>query len=146
MHRLVPGEHALFVGMLDVFGASFRDAQTYGAQRPGAAYVERLLGNPAFLGLVAIEGSKVVGALAAYELPKFERERSEFYIYDLAVCEGHRRRGIATALIEEVRAVARERSAWVVFVQADFGDEPAIALYSRLGRREDVLHFDIPVA
>jgi len=32
-------------------------------------------------------------------------------------------------------------------VQADTGieDEPAIALYSKLGRREDVLHFDIAV-
>jgi aminoglycoside 3-N-acetyltransferase I len=30
-----------------------------------------------------------------------------------------------------------------MFVQADMGDEPAIALYSKLGVREDVLHFDI---
>jgi aminoglycoside 3-N-acetyltransferase I len=28
-------------------------------------------------------------------------------------------------------------------VQADYGDDPAIALYTKLGRREDVLHFDI---
>jgi aminoglycoside 3-N-acetyltransferase I len=31
-------------------------------------------------------------------------------------------------------------------VQADLGDEPAIALYSKLGAREDVLHFDIAPA
>jgi aminoglycoside 3-N-acetyltransferase I len=30
-------------------------------------------------------------------------------------------------------------------VQADYGDDPAIALYEKLGRREDVMHFDIPV-
>jgi aminoglycoside 3-N-acetyltransferase I len=30
-------------------------------------------------------------------------------------------------------------------VQADHGDDPAIALYTKLGTREDVLHFDIPV-
>ena len=146
IHRLVPGDHALFAGMLDVFGTAFRDTQTYGAQRPSAPYVDSLLENPAFLGLVAVEGTRVVGALAGYELPKFERERSEFYIYDLAVSQGHRRRGIATALIEAVRAVAKKRGGWVVFVQADHGDDPAIALYSKLGRREDVLHFDIPVA
>jgi len=28
-------------------------------------------------------------------------------------------------------------------VQADLGDDPAIALYTKLGQREDVLHFDI---
>jgi aminoglycoside 3-N-acetyltransferase I len=31
-------------------------------------------------------------------------------------------------------------------VQADPVDPPAIALYSSLGTREDVHHFDIPVA
>jgi aminoglycoside 3-N-acetyltransferase I len=30
-------------------------------------------------------------------------------------------------------------------VQADLGDAPAIALYTKMGRREDVLHFDIAV-
>jgi aminoglycoside 3-N-acetyltransferase I len=33
----------------------------------------------------------------------------------------------------------------VIFVQADPGDAPAIALYESLGTREDVHHFDIPV-
>lgn len=33
--------------------------------------------------------------------------------------------------------------AYVIFVQADYGDEPAISLYTKLGRREDVMHFDI---
>lgn len=35
--------------------------------------------------------------------------------------------------------------AHVMFVQADAGDRPAIVLYTRLGRREDVLHFDIEI-
>ena len=45
--------------------------------------------------------------------------------------------------IEELQRVARERGAYVIFVQADHGDDPAIALYTKLGVREDVLHFDI---
>jgi aminoglycoside 3-N-acetyltransferase I len=28
---------------------------------------------------------------------------------------------------------------------ADYGDEPAIALYEKVGTREEVLHFDIEV-
>ena len=84
-----------------------------------------------------------MGGLAAYELVKFERETSEVYIYDLAVAEAHRRRGIATALIDRLRAIAFERGAEVVFVQADFEDDAAIALYASLGVREDVHHFDI---
>ena len=37
----------------------------------------------------------------------------------------------------------RALGCYVIFVQADHGDDAAIALYSKLGRREDVLHFDI---
>jgi aminoglycoside 3-N-acetyltransferase I len=42
-----------------------------------------------------------------------------------------------------VREIASRRGAWVVYVQADYGDDPAIALYTKLGVREDVMHFDI---
>ena len=53
---------------------------------------------------------------------------------------------MATALIRHLQAMAAERGAWVIFVQADQGDDAAIALYTRLGTREDVLHFDIAPA
>ena len=46
-------------------------------------------------------------------------------------------------MIAELRKLATARGAYAVFVQADYGDEPAIALYTKLGVREDVLHFDI---
>ena len=42
-----------------------------------------------------------------------------------------------------ISALAAERGIYVIFVQADYGDDPAIALYSKLGTREEVLHFDI---
>jgi len=143
IHRLTPADGAQFAAMLDLFGAVFEEPETYGARRPDAGYIARLLANPGFIALLALEGDAVVGALTAYELPKFEQARSEIYIYDLAVAETHRRRGIATALIAEVRTIARAMGAWVVMIQAD-GDNPAaIALYSKLGRREEVLHFDI---
>ena len=88
----------------------------------------------------------VAGGLAAYELRKFEQERSEIYIYDLAVRQAYRRQGIATALIEHLKRIAAERGAYVIFVQADYGDDPAVALYTRFGHREDVMHVGIPVA
>lgn len=130
-------------GMLTMFGEAFEDVPTYTHAQPDDAYLRGLLGDPSFIGVAALNGEKVVGGLAAYVLRKFEQARSEIYIYDLAVDAAHRRLGVATALIGELKRVARERGAYVMFVQADHGDDPAIALYTKLGVREDVLHFDI---
>jgi aminoglycoside 3-N-acetyltransferase I len=145
VQQLTPADVASMEAMLAMFGEAFDEADTYGGNRPGVAYLQRLLGGDCFIALAALKGIEVVGGIAAYELRKFERQRSEIYIYDLAVAAGHRREGIATALIQELRRIAAVRGAYVIFVQADIGDEPAIALYAKLGAREDVLHFDIAV-
>jgi aminoglycoside 3-N-acetyltransferase I len=141
--RLRADDAALMEAVLDLFESAFEDSENYGSARPSPGYLRRLLAGETFVCLAAVEGDTVVGALAGYELQKFEKERSEFYIYDLAVAETARRRGIATALIEALKPIAASRGAQVIFVQADHGDDPAIALYTKLGRREDVLHFDI---
>ncbi|QNM82555.1 AAC(3)-I family aminoglycoside N-acetyltransferase [Sphingomonas sabuli] len=143
VRRLVPADIRVMQDMSRMFAAAFDEPETY-ARPPRAAYLDRLLGNPGFVALAALHDGEVVGGLIAYELVKYERERSEFYIYDLAVAEEHRRRGIATALIAEVCRIAAANDAEVVFVQADHGDDAAIALYTKLGTREDVMHFDIP--
>jgi aminoglycoside 3-N-acetyltransferase I len=132
-------------GLLAVFGEAFAEPETYGARQPDDAYLARLLAKPQVLVLVALDGATVVGGLIAYELEKLEQARSEIYIYDLAVAEAHRRRGLATGLIGTLGKIAKPRGAWVMFVQADRTDPPAIRLYESLGTREDVHHFDIPV-
>ena len=126
-----------------VFAIAFEDAASYQSSPPSDEYLASLLADPTFIPLAAIGDGKVVGGLAAYVLKKFEQERSEIYIYDLAVLESHRRQGIATGLINELRAIARKIGAYVIYVQADPPDEPAVQLYESLGVREDVLHFDI---
>jgi ribosomal protein S18 acetylase RimI-like enzyme len=132
--------------LLGLFGEVFDERATYTGAQPDDAYLQRLLADDTFIAIGAWQGERAVGALAAYVLPKFEQARSEIYIYDLAVAADHRRQGIATALIMETRRIAAARGAYVIFVQADHGDGAAIALYTRLGAREDVLHFDIPPA
>jgi aminoglycoside 3-N-acetyltransferase I len=146
VHRLMPADVPLLRALNSLFERAFGEPETYGADPPSDAYLRDLLGKEHVIALVALVGEQVTGGLVAYELDKFEQERREIYIYDLAVVEAHRRKGIATALIERLREIAAERGAWVIYVQADYGDDPAIALYDKLGAREEVLHFDIKVA
>jgi aminoglycoside 3-N-acetyltransferase I len=145
VRRLTPADIRLLRALNALFGEAFEDPETYSSEPATDAYLAALLAKEHVIVLAALAAGKVVGGLVAYELEKFERARREIYIYDLAVTEAHRRQGIATALIECLRHFAAVRGAWVVYVQADYGDEAAIALYRKLGTCEKVLHFDIAV-
>jgi len=142
---LGPDDLPMMHEMLGMFGAAFEDPTAYDSARPDDAWLIRLLGSEGFVALAAIADGAVVGGIAAYVLDKFEQARREVYLYDLAVAEPWRRRGIATTLIGDLKRVAAARGAYVIFVQADRGDDPATALYESLGVREEVLHFDIAV-
>ena len=135
--RLTPSDVGLMRSLIAALGDAFNEVQTYSSNKPSATYLVQLLGSDYFIALAAIKNGAVVGGLAAYELRKFEQPRSEIYIYDLAVSEGHRREGIATALIDKLRQIAVTRGAYIIFVQADVRDEPATALYTKLGIREE---------
>ena len=137
IQQLTSDDEALMRSLLGMFGKAFGEAQAYCGNQPAAGYLRQLLASDTFIALAALKNG--------YELRKFEQERSEIYIYDLAVAADHRRQGIATALIRKLQQLAAARAAYVIFVQADVGDAAAIALYSKLGVREDVFHFDIPV-
>jgi aminoglycoside 3-N-acetyltransferase I len=143
--QLTASDVALLKDLLRVFGDAFGDVDAYQGAVPSEDYLQSLLAMPHFIVIVARRGEAVVGGLAAYELQKFERDRREIYIYDLAVAAEHRRKHVATRLINELKQVAKSRRAYVIYVQADRDDAPAIALYVSLGRREDVFHFDIDV-
>ena len=134
---------SLLIDLLAVFADAFEDHESYQSAIPSDEYLNKLLAREDFIPLVAVTDGKVVGGLAAYVLTKFEQERSEIYIYDLAVDEAYRRKGIATGLINKLREIARDIGAYIIYVQADPPDEPAVKLYESLGVREDVFHFDI---
>lgn len=143
IRQLGPDDLADMRALNAIFGAAFDDPDTYRSDAPGDDWLRRVLGRPHVIVLVAETDGRITGGLVAYEMEKLEQARSEIYLYDLAVDMAHRRQGIATALIRRLGAIAHQRGAWVVFVQADPPDAPAVALYDKLGLREEVLHFDI---
>ncbi|HSE61648.1 MAG TPA: GNAT family N-acetyltransferase [Candidatus Saccharimonadales bacterium] len=116
------------------------------SKMPSHDYLQSWLRNPDNVALVAQEGDNVVGGIVAYTLHKFEQERSEIYIYDLAVSRNQQRRGVGRQLVAEVCKIAKRQDSWTVFVQADEGDE-AIKFYESLNPTENLKtrNFDLPL-
>jgi aminoglycoside 3-N-acetyltransferase I len=79
IHQLTRDDHTLMTSLLAVFGEAFGELETYVGNRPNAGYLQQRLGSDCFIALVALKNGEVVAGIAAYELKKFEQERSEIY-------------------------------------------------------------------
>jgi aminoglycoside 3-N-acetyltransferase I len=86
--QLTSADVARLKDLLRVFAEAFGEVDTYQHCVPSDAYLTRLLEKEHFIAIVALQGNEVVAGLAAYELDKFEQERREIYIYDLACWRG----------------------------------------------------------
>lgn len=136
-----------FRHLLGVFARVFEEPETYHQHLPDDAYLRDFLDNESHHVLVALDESEtVIGGLVAYELQKFEQNRKEIYVFDLAVDVAFQRYGIATQLFGELKKLARQRGAYLIFVQADAVDEGAVAFYRSIASSElNARHFEIQV-
>ena len=142
-HRLRQNDISDMRALLSVFADAFEMDEEYLNAQPGNDYLQTRLSAPHFITLVAKKEDEIIGGLCAYVLDKFEQQRAEIYLYDLAVLCAYRRRGVATALIQALKSEALACGANVIFVQADGDDHVARSLYSGLGQPEKVVHYDI---
>lgn len=63
-----------------------------------------------------------------------EPDRSvEMFLYEIAVHPDHRRRGIGTALVDHLAAVAREHSCYDMWVITNLDNTAAVATYRAAG-------------
>lgn len=143
IRRLGPGDISAARALNVLYADAFEDPERYADTPPDDDWLAALLARPEFIALVAEADGMIVGGATAYVLPKLERATSELYLYDIAVADDWRRRGIATGLIRVLHAIGGHVGASTLYVQADPEDGPAVSLYSGLGRRADVFHFDL---
>jgi ribosomal protein S18 acetylase RimI-like enzyme len=64
-------------------------------------------------------------------------KRAELFLNEIGVVEGARRRGMARALVEELKRLGRELGCAVVWVLTDDDNEAAMGLYRTTGGRAD---------
>lgn len=97
--------------------------------------------------LAAFVAGEPVGHLLAYELLRRHGDGRMVFVYEIGVRDDTRRRGIGSALFEQLRAVCRECGIGRAFVITNEGNIGAMAFYEALGARREqsddvVLDFD----
>jgi len=83
--------------------------------------------------LVAVEGTRVVGACLANRIASVEHGGAVLFIEELYVVPEARRRGVARALLGQLLAEAAASGVRAIELEVDEGHEPARALYRSLG-------------
>ena len=125
VRRIGPGDEAVVAQLAD------RPPQT------------ALLADDSTIFLVAYLGEEPVGFVLAYELSRRHGDASMLLVYEVDVDAAHRRRGVATTLLDELARIARERGIAEGFVLTDLDNAAANALYeAQGGERRDVVEWD----
>jgi len=123
----------MFALLAEIFGEA--------PERLSEAYVHRLLATDSFWAIAAFEGRRVVGGITAHTIPMTRSESSELFVYDLAVHEEFRHRGVGRQLVTALLAQADGAGIAEIFVPADDDDTDALAFYRALGGHESGVAF-----
>lgn len=94
---------------------------------------KKFLANPdnaLFLGLI---DDQPVGFLTAHRLQRFDRRQAEVLLYEVGVLEPFRRKGVAKALIAELKTWTKKINADEIWVLTEQSNLPAVALYQSAG-------------
>jgi ribosomal protein S18 acetylase RimI-like enzyme len=101
---------------------------------PVPEHTARFLAAPGHHLLVALDGHEPVGFVSGVETIHPDKG-TEMFVYELGTHEDHRRRGVATALLDELRRIAADRGCNGLWVATEPDNAPAIATYLRAGYR-----------
>jgi ribosomal protein S18 acetylase RimI-like enzyme len=126
LKRLTAGDEGVFASIAtDVFDEPIRPDR-----------MRAYLREPGHLMLLALDGSLVVGQCAAV-LHRHPDKATELYIDEVGTATSHLRRGIATAMLEDMFAWGRELGCEEAWLGTELDNVAANALYRRFKPKED---------
>ena len=100
---------------------------------PADKYVADLLSRDGFHVLVAVEDGMLIGGVTAYELDMYKAAIKEMFLYEIAVKEGHRQKGVAKALIDFLKKIGVNKGMKEMYVGTTSDNTPAMKLYRATG-------------
>jgi ribosomal protein S18 acetylase RimI-like enzyme len=127
VRHLGPGDEALVIAAPELFDRPPRpDATALFLSRDGHHL------------LMAFDGDRAVGFVSGVETTHPDKG-TEMFLYELAVAEDARNRGVGRALVAALAGVARERGCYGMWVLTDDDDPAAVKAYEAAGGRQEPL-------
>ncbi len=115
------------------------DAADLFDQPPQQPAVAEFLRDPRHHLLIACSEGRPVGFVTGVELTHPDKG-TEMFVYELAVAADQRRRGIAKALLTELKTIARSHHCYDMWVLTDADNEAALAAYRSTGTTAESEH------
>lgn len=119
--RLGRGDEATVIGASALFDSP-----------PSTEATARFLSSDVHHLFMAFEDEDPVGFVTGVETTHPDKG-TEMFLYELSVDPAHRKRGIATALVDELGRFARERGCYGMWVATEPDNAAAIATYGSAG-------------
>lgn len=127
VRRMRAGDDALVIGAPELF------------DRPPTAEATALfLSRDGHHLLMAFDGDRAVGFVSGVETTHPDKG-TEMFLYELAVAEDARSRGVGRSLVAALADVARERSCYGMWVLTDDDNPAAVRAYEAAGGRQEPL-------
>jgi ribosomal protein S18 acetylase RimI-like enzyme len=121
VERLGPGDEERLVAAEGLFD---------GPVKADAAH--RFLNDPGHHLLIAYADGEPAGFVSGVEMTHPDKG-TEMFLNELAVGETHRRQGVATALVDALKELAREKGCYGMWVLCDEDNEAAVKTYRKAG-------------
>jgi ribosomal protein S18 acetylase RimI-like enzyme len=93
----------------------------------------RFLADERHLLLLAYLDDRPAGFVSAVQIGHPDKARDEIFLNEIGVVESAQRRGVARALVEELKRVGRERGCTSMWVLTDDTNDAAKGLYGSTG-------------
>ena len=95
--------------------------------------LNQALKNPNYELLVAELEGEIVGFIDQWIIQDFTHGAKLSYVHSLYVSSKHRRKGIASRLLQETIRSAKDRKVSEIHITTRFDNKPAISLYKKHG-------------
>ncbi|WP_341224642.1 GNAT family N-acetyltransferase [uncultured Arcticibacterium sp.] len=133
IQRLGSQDLILFKQLIEIFKETF-DGQS--KKEIDEFSLNTMLRHVTFVGFVAKIDNEVIGGLTGYEIRSYYKDESEFFLYNLAVKPGYKKKGFGKLLMKTILGFSKDMGHSRLYVGAHIKGSNAVDFYRNSGATE----------